>query len=194
MVDTKIETDLRSWSREVLEVPNQHLGGLPACPYAKQAWVKNKVRVVETANIYADTLELCASFSTIGKELVVLASYALPELSVFSGYVAQLNKVFPALHCMEFHPDYGAEDAELDFLVDNDWESDVDDPYCMVFIQDLELVVRASDKLKRLGYYESYPKAEYEQLVINRKRRLADGYETPFDEEEARSNETRRYR
>ena len=95
---------------------------------------------------------------------------------------------------MEFHPDYGAEDAELDFLVDNDWESDVDDPYCMVFIQDLELVVRASDKLKRLGYYESYPKAEYEQLVINRKRRLADGYETPCDEEEARSNEARRYR
>lgn len=188
----EIESDLRSWSREVLEVPNSHLGNLPPCPYAKQAWVDNKVQVIETANIYADALKLCTSFSTIGKELVVLASYNLPELALFNDYVAQLNKTFPTLHCMEFHPDYGAEDAELDFLADNDWVSGVDAPYCMLFIQDLELVVRASDKLQRLGYYSAYPEAEYEQLVVKRKRRLTHGYETKGDEEEARSDEARR--
>jgi hypothetical protein len=182
-VGTQVESDLRSWSREVLEVPNPHLGGLPPCPYAKQAWADNKVHVVETDNIYATALEFCVSFTETGKELVVLASYNLPELDVFSGYVAQLNETFPSLHCMEFHPDHGAEDAELDFLVDNDWESNVDDPYCMVFIQDLGMVVRASDKLQRLGYYKSYPDAEYKQLVVNRKRRLNHGYETSCDEE-----------
>ncbi len=175
---TDLESDLRSWSREVLEIANPYLGGLPPCPYAKQAWANNKVSVVKTTNIYADALKFCSSFDGLGKELVVLASYDLPELSAFNEYVAQLNNIFPSLHCMEFHPEYGAEDAELDFLTDNDWESSIEAPYCMLFIQDLELVVSASDKLKPLGYYKAYPKSEYEQLVLSRKRRLTNGYET----------------
>lgn len=191
MVGTRIESDLRSWSREVLEVPNSYLGGIPPCPYAKQAWADKKVSVTESDNIYADALKFCSSFAELGKELVVLASYDLPELYSFSEYVAQLNNTFPTLHCMEFHPDHGAEDAELDFLTDNDWESSIDAPYCMLFIQDLELVVRASDKLERLGYYKAYPEDEYEQLVVKRKRKLTDGYETSCDEEEARGNESR---
>ena len=73
---------------------------------------------------------------------------------------------------MEFHPEYGAEDADLDFLTDNAWESSVDKSYCMIFIQDLEQVVRASDKLERLGYYKVYPESEYQELVVKRKRRL----------------------
>ena len=48
----------------------------------------------------------------------------------------------------------------------------------MVFIQDLEQVVLASDKLQTLGYYDVYPDEEYEELVVNRKRRLTNGYET----------------
>jgi hypothetical protein len=83
---------------------------------------------------------------------------------------------------MQFHPDYGAEDAELDFLTDNDWDSSVEQPYCMLFIQDLEKVVRASDKLEVLGYYRAYPPDEYLALVVNRKRRLGNGYETSCDE------------
>ncbi len=86
--------------------------------------------------------------------------------------VARLNDTFDSLHCMEFHPEYGAEDADLDFLTDNDWESSVDKSYCMIFIQDLEQVVRASDKLERLGYYKVYPESEYQELVVERKRRL----------------------
>lgn len=190
MVGTRIESDLRSWSREVLEVPSSHLGNIPPCPYAKQAWADKKVSVTESDNIYADALKFCSSFAELGKELIVVASYSIPDLEEFEEFVASLNEANPSLHCMQFHPEYGAEDAELDFLTDNDWESSIDVPYCMLFIQDLELVVRASDKLERLGYYKVYPKAEYEQLVVNRKRRLPNGYETSCDEE-ARGNEAR---
>ena len=58
----------------------------------------------------------CADFATTGKELVVVASYNIPKLNKFNKYVQNLNILFENLHCMEFHPDYGAEDAELDFL------------------------------------------------------------------------------
>jgi hypothetical protein len=177
-----IEADLRSWSQEVLEIPSSHLGGLPPCPYAKRAWKENKVHVIESDNIYAASLSACMEFSQFGKELVVVASYDVPDIGRFHGYVVALNQAFDNLHCMEFHPDYGAEDAELDFLTDNDWESSIDEPYCMLFIQDLKEVVRASDKLERLGYYKAYPPDEYQSLVLNRKRRLDNGYETSCNE------------
>lgn len=176
---TGIEEDLRGWSRQVLEVPNKYLKGLPACPYAKKAWKENKVLVVEAEDVLQEAFKQCKSFYKKDKELIVVASYALPDIEAFNYYIdCFLNQNFPKLHCMGFHPDYGAEDAELDFLADTEWESQIDEDYCMIFIQDLELVVKASDKLKPLGYYEVYPKEEYEALVVDRKRRLHNGDET----------------
>ena len=37
--------DVRLWSKNFLEVSNVHLGGVPACPFAKKAWADNKVWV-----------------------------------------------------------------------------------------------------------------------------------------------------
>ena len=155
----EIEKDLRNWSVEVLEVPNQDLKGLSPCPYAKNAWEKDKVLVIQTDDIFAESLRQCSDMPLNDKELIVVASYDIPEIDKFNKYVQNLNILFDTLHCMEFHPDYGAEDADLDFLYDNDWES-------------------SSDKLQTLGYYDVYPDEEYEELVVNRKRRLHDGYET----------------
>ena len=182
-----IEQDLRSWSREVLEVPSAHLRGLPPCPYARKAWRENKVLVVETDDLMRDGRKFCADFAGLGKDLVVVATYELPDADDLSALVAALHTEFPHLHCMQFHPDYGAEDAELDFLTDNDWESSVDYAYAMLFVQDLRLVVEASDRLAPLGYYDVYPTGEYEALVLNRKRRLTHGNETSQDGQETRS-------
>ena len=171
-MDIGIEEDIRDWSREVLEVPNRHLKGLPACPYARQAWKEDKVLVIETDNIFASGLSECFSFYERGKDLVIVASYEIPDINHLNGFVYGLNQCFGDLHCMEFHPDYDAEDADLDFLLETEWESSIERPYCMLFIQDLEKVVTASDKLQALGYYDAYPPDEYEALVVQRKRRL----------------------
>jgi len=171
-VGTEIEDDLRSWSREVLEVPNEHLKGVPPCPYAKEAWKKDKVLVVETDDIFDSTTIYTQFFADFEKELLIIASFVLPDIEEFNGFVDELNRKEKALHCMGFHPGYDAEDAELDFLSDNDWVSSFDEDYCMIFIQDLETVVRASDKLEKLGYYKAYPESEYQELVVERKRRL----------------------
>ena len=39
-----IEADIRNWSKNFLEVPSDKLNGLPPCPYAADAWLKNKVK------------------------------------------------------------------------------------------------------------------------------------------------------
>jgi len=174
-----IEADLRRWSREVLEVPSKHLNGFPPCPHARKAWLDDQVLVVETDYIYAETLGICDVFRDLNKKVVVVASYAIPDIDAFNSFVEGLNEAYPELHCMQFHPEFGAEDAELDFLTDNDWESDIEAPYCMIFIQNLADVVESSDRLEELGYYKGYPDDEYEELVVKRKKRLTGASDDP---------------
>ena len=38
-----VERDIRTWSKDFLEVPNAKLNGLPPCPYARKAWADDKV-------------------------------------------------------------------------------------------------------------------------------------------------------
>ena len=73
-----IEADLRDWSRTVLEVPNESLNGLPACPYAKEAWKQNKVNVIETQNLGIETICQARKFDNT-YDLVVVASDTFPS-------------------------------------------------------------------------------------------------------------------
>ena len=74
---TSIADDLREWSMNVLEVPNPHLDGLPACPYAKKAWQDNKVKIVETKNIYKETLRQCSEFTDNAYDITICASFTI---------------------------------------------------------------------------------------------------------------------
>jgi hypothetical protein len=167
-----IKDDIRSWSREVLEVPNPELNGLPACPYAKQAWKQNKVNVVETDSL-VETVVKEADWFDNTYDLVIVASYNFPEIDFFDTYIEYLNDTYSEndLHIMGFHPDYGAEDADLDFLYNNDWESSIEDEYAMMFIQSLSKVDDASLQLEKMGYYNVYPEEEYKALVLERRQR-----------------------
>ena len=106
-------------------------------------------------------------------DLVIVASYEFPEIDFFDKYVKHLNDRYSKLdvHIMGFHPDYGAEDADLDFLYENDWESSIEDEYAMMFIQSLSKVDDASLQLEKMGYYNVYPEEEYSALVLDRRKR-----------------------
>ena len=168
-----IEQDIRSWSHKVLEVANPALNGLPACPYAQKAWKENKVSVVETDHIGIETISQANKFENNNYDLVIIASYRFPTPYQFTEFIEFLNDTYSwsDLHIMGFHPEYGAEDAELDFLYDHDWASSIDEEYAMMFIQSLSQVDDASLKLEKLGYYDVYPHEEYEALVLERRQR-----------------------
>lgn len=178
-----IEDDLREWSAKVLEVPNPSLGGIPACPFARKAWLDDKVSVVECEDIFNQTIIECGNFDPERKSLVICASYTLPEVDQMNDWISAMNVLAAKadLHLMVFHPDYGAEEAGLDFLYNHEWESDIDSPYCMIFIQSLSQVDDASMILEDQGYYDVYPEDEYNELVIERRNRR-HGYETTSDE------------
>ena len=173
-----IKDDIRSWSREVLEVPNPELNGLPACPYAKQAWKQNKVNVIETDSL-VETVVKEADWFDNTYDLVIVASYKFPSIDFFDVYIEYFNDTYSEndLHIMGFHPDYGAEDADLDFLYNNNWESSVEDEYAMMFIQSLSKVDDASLQLEKMGYYNVYPEEEYKALVLERRQRRLEQWQ-----------------
>lgn len=181
---TSINDDLRDWSKHVLEVPSPHLKGLPPCPYAKKAWIENQVEVIEAD----DDVVVCAirnayKITNKEKELVVSASYVLPEANALHASIQALNELGAKqdLYFMCFHPDYGAEDAELDFLYETSWQSSIEQDYCMVFVQSLSNVDNKSRALEKQGYYEAFPRDEYDQLVLERRQlreRYCNGNET----------------
>jgi hypothetical protein len=170
-----IEEDIRSWSREVLEVPNPYLpNNLPACPYAKKGWLDNRVKVIEVDKLLPSVYEAVREFHDNEYDLVILASFNLPDPKLLWEITEILNDVYANMdiHVMVFHPEYAAEDAGLDFLSDHEWQSGIEQDYCMAFIQSLKQVDEASRKLEKLGYYSVYPEEDYQKLVIERRRRL----------------------
>lgn len=181
-VNNTIEKDLRSWSKHVLEVPSEHLNGLPPCPYARKAWLENRVTVIETTE---DVLLSAFLNRHLVDEydLVVIASYVLPDAETMERTINEYNDTFARddLYFMLFHPDYGAEEADLDFLYETEWESSIEDEYCMVFIQKLSKVDDYSLQLEKKGYYDAFPKDEYQTLVLDRRKRR-HGYETKSDD------------
>jgi len=172
-----IEQDIRDWSQEVLEVPNAHLNGLPACPYAKRAWMDNKVKVIETEDVYIEALSHVGLVLDGTYDLLICASYDLPTAEDMNRWVTKMNRSMASINAyfMCFHPEYGAEEAELDFLYEHEWESNVQDEYCMIFVQRLTDVDDKSRQLEKLGYYQAFNEGEYDSLVIQR-RELRNQY------------------
>ena len=110
-------------------------------------------------------------------DIVVWASEELPYIEYLNGFCDGINETLSIagidMHLMMFHPDYDAEEAGLDFLIEDD-VVDTDLVYCMVFIQKLSLLDDASLSLEKSGYYQHFPKETYNSLVVER-RRLRNG-------------------
>ena len=106
------------------------------------------------------------------------ANEVLPDMHYLDGWCDGVNEAMSIagkdMHLMVFHPDYDAEEAGLDFLV----EDGVVDPslnYCMVFVQRLSTLDDAALSLEKSGYYEHFPADVYESLVIERRRLRNEG-------------------
>ena len=48
---------LDTWIREKVSQPSPETANIPACPYALKAWVEEKVKIVEVANLWEEVAE-----------------------------------------------------------------------------------------------------------------------------------------
>ena len=166
-VEQKIISDLKEWSKVSLEQPNEHYNNLPACPYAKSAWLNNKVGFV--FNYEANHMLL---YSTINKwddskDVVILIDFFPDSVDDLDIFLDDLNQKISKgkyntkdMYLMGFHP----EDESNELLEDSfDVEDDDTPPFAMIFLQRLSKLQEASNSLRIKGYYdvcEDYYNAE----------------------------------
>jgi len=173
----KLEADIRKWSHDFLEKPQEKLNGLAPCPYARKAWVDDKVKFsIETG--LEGLVQEVKNFDDHNYEIVVWASQELPHIDYLDGWCDGMNEALSVsgkdMHLMVFHPDYDASEAGLDFLL-QDGITDDTLVYCMVFVQKLSLLDDAALSLEKSGYYKHFPEEIYESLVLERRRLRDEG-------------------
>ena len=173
----QIIEDVRLWSKHYLEVPNLHLGGVPACPFAKKAWLDNKVWVaVKTKNSrYKKELNDCLkNLDFTKKEILIFCdpyfSYSPNELHIatedFNEWYNRKDFYF-----MSFHPSNPATEEEQKFLVSPNNDTNLSGPdykYSMMLVQKFSQLQKASDKLHKQGYYKMWPDEYYQEVVVSR--------------------------
>ena len=175
-----IINDVRLWSKHYLEVPNLHLGGVPACPYAKKAWHDNKVWVaVKTKHTtYKKELNDCIKNLDFSKKDILIFcdpyySYNPDELHLATeDYNDWYNR--KDIYFMSFHPSNPATEKEQEFLVNPEgFIPNVDSAlkYSMMLVQKFSQLQQASDKLHKQGYYKSWPDEYYRDVVVSREKK-----------------------
>ncbi len=176
----EIKEDVRLWSKHYLEVSNKHLGGFPACPFAKKAWLDNKVQVeikIKNYHYKKELNELIYKLDFNEKEILIFCdpyySYTPNKLHEITEYYNdKYNKL--DMYFMSFHPHNPATSQDQAFLVEPEGkipEVESDLKYSMMLVQKFSQLEEASDKLKRLGYYKKWPDEYYKDVVETRRNK-----------------------
>ena len=176
-----ITEDILQWSENYLEPKNKHLGDVPVCPYAKRARIDKTYRILECKNFvdFQDTIIEGAKLAKDPDIQIVIVGcddigYQPEELN---SVIDILNRVLVPqdIYLMGSHPWDDEEPEPVEFLDTDDWEPD--NEIMMVLIQKYDELEKASDNLRKTGYYDHWPSDYYGGTVLKRKsyRRYRDG-------------------
>ena len=165
-----ITEDILEWSEKYLEPKNKYLGDVPVCPYARTARLKKTYRILECKNFNAfqDAIIEGAKLAKDPDIQIVIVGckdvqYTVEELS---SVIDILNRVLVPqdIYLMGSHPHDDDEDEPVEFLDTGDWQPD--NEFMMVLIQKFDELEKASDNLRKNGYYDKWPSDYYKGTVL----------------------------
>ena len=185
-----ITDDILQWSEYYLEPKNKHLGDVPVCPYARMARLQKKYRILECHNFahFQDTIIEGATLAKDPDTQIVIVGcdevgYTPEELD---SVIDILNRVMVPndIYLMCYHPYDEDEEEEVEFL-DTDGCAP-ENEFMMVLIQKFDELEKASDNLRKTGYYDHWPSDYYEGTVLKRQsyRRYRNGRQTKNGKEQ----------
>ncbi len=149
-----LEHELGRWIEE-LSIPNPAFNNLPPCPFAKKAWIDNKVKVHTV-----DTLPLILPQQLGDYEIIIMGmSPSLLTPEELTNIVETENKTLKqkGLIALEDHPD--------DEEIINGWSAN-NKKFALVFIQSLDKLNKARQSLKDKGYYKHWSNEYYEDVCL----------------------------
>ena len=168
-----ITDDILEWSEKYIEPKNEHLG-VSGCPYAKRARLENKYKILECHNFayFQDTIIEGAKLAKDPDTQIVIVGcddigYEPEQLS---SVIDILNRILVPkdIYLMGSHPWDDEEEEPVEFLDTGDWEPE--NEFMMVLIQKFDELEKASDNLRKTGYYEHWPSDYYEGTVLKRQK------------------------
>ena len=177
---TEIIDDVRLWSKHYLEVPNLHLGGVPACPFAKKAWQDKKVWVSVKSKGSQYKKELNNHLKNLDFSVSEILVFCDPYYSYSPNNLHEATEEYndkynlKDIYFMSFHPQNPATVDEQEFLVAPEGkipQVDSDLKYSMMLVQKFSQLQQASDKLHKQGYYSQWPKGYYRDVVVSREEK-----------------------
>lgn len=132
--------DIESWIIDVLSKPEKVFANLPPCPFAKKAWLDNKVDVKKFISFEQLEKDI--------KELKEVMIFRFEDISAkdLEDISKEYNQKYPSLLFLEEHPDL----VEcFDGLVINQGSA-------MLIVQDRKELEDARKQLQRTGYYDNW--------------------------------------
>tara|TARA_R100000149_G_C5833044_1_gene107892 strand:+ start:225 stop:767 length:543 start_codon:yes stop_codon:yes gene_type:complete len=169
--ETTLTKEIRKWSKEVLEPPSSKHQDLPACPYAKNSWDKDKVKcILGEGGLWKDLIPYIENFDDTFDVVIycatdyddITADEVNERINIINEYAVEKN-----IWVMGAHPDTNIAHA----VVQDNFTPITDEDYYQVFVQRLDILVRASDNIKAKGYYQNYLNNDFNNLVKGRKKK-----------------------
>jgi hypothetical protein len=148
---------LAKWIVETLSQPHQILNDLPICPFAKNAYLENRVKIIEVTDYVTEITDQLTLWDDEYEVVVFVCPHDVPAAE-FVENVGRLNEKFMPLNLvlLEDHIDL---EEKIDELVFNNGK------YNIILVQRLDKLNQAAEKLHKTAYYKHWPKDYYEQVV-----------------------------
>ena len=147
--------EIRDWSERVLEVESAEHGGMPPCPFARQAWMRENVMIHVSQDLDA-VLEMKALYPPTSEHMHIFAWTEANDNQIDIHFGVWISG---------FHPD-----AEEDETIPQYKGLGADD-YAIILMQSYDHLVSASDRLLRTRYYRAYS-LEDMRLIKKRKEKF----------------------
>ena len=158
------ERYLINWIVKDLSVPHEQLAGLSKCPFARKAYLDNKVRFT---SVEGDALAVIMSVADAWNDSAEVEVFILPDHmspdSLWS-LMDALNQEYLPRDLVFLDDHVQAPETQLGLSFNNG-------RYNLLMMQRLSKLDLASRKLKMLGYYANWTKDYLDQVVTWRSHR-----------------------
>jgi hypothetical protein len=164
-----VSEDIINWSKKFVEKISD-INDMPVCPYARGCRIKKTFKVEEVSSkedLLNLTVQWCNKIKKTKYQIVVIGCTDLSiSAEQLDSSVEAFNYAYMPkdIYLMASHHD---QSGEVDFLYDNDFETD--NEFSMILIQRLAELEKASQNLKKKGYYKNWDKEYYKHTVQTRK-------------------------
>jgi hypothetical protein len=156
--------EIEDWSHKVLEVSSKEFNGLPPCPYAKQAWARNKVRqsVIKDLDECIEIKKNCPDDDSV--DVVAWTGFNQVTTEEFDEWLDKQNDESSGIWTIGFHPDHPVDESIGEF------EGNGSPEYGLILIQSHRHLAKSSQAIFKRGYYNNYSNQDIKHIKQRNKK------------------------